>query len=470
VAAVGSVHPAALPASPEPPAALARLHAFRAGLHACCPRRADALVDLAERCFPPRAGHLAAPAEPGAGPPARLGQHLRRAGPRPHRRRAAPRPAGRLPATRRPTGVRGGRDRLAALRRRGLAGAWSVLPSLPPRGRPTDHCRLGVPVESPGQLGAGRLDRPGGRGQAAPLADTDQQAAGQLRALVGRRPAGGPVPLVVLDGGDDSAQLTLDLAEVPVAVLVRLRSDRCFAADPPHGPWQHRPATPARGQVRLRRPHHLAGPTATLRCQDDQDGTVTVAAWAGLQPKQPRHPGHGSGRPRPLVPGTIPGVPAQRVPPGPAPQGAVAVVGQPRPARPGSGVAGVPPPVRPGAHGQVRQADPGLDDPTAPPARPLDLAGAGRLPPAAPGPPAHRRSAAAVGAARPQPHLSPVRVRRGFPRLLCTLGSPATTPKPAGRSPGRPKGRCSGPATRYPAINKPANKPHSKPTTATKAA
>jgi hypothetical protein len=31
---------------------------------------------------------------------------------------------------------------------------------------------------------------------------------------------------------------------------------------------------------------------------------------------------------------------------------------------------------------------------------------------------------------RPQPRLSPLRVRRGFPRLLCTLGSPATTPKP----------------------------------------
>ena len=30
---------------------------------------------------------------------------------------------------------------------------------------------------------------------------------------------------------------------------------------------------------------------------------------------------------------------------------------------------------------------------------------------------------------RPQPRLSPYRVRRGFPRLLCTLGSPAAAPK-----------------------------------------
>jgi hypothetical protein len=71
---------------------------------------------------------------------------------------------------------------------------------------------------------------------------------------------------------------------------------------------------------------------------------------------------------------------------------------------------------------------------------------------------------------RPQPRLSPYRVRRGFPRLLCTLGSPATTPKPSGRSPGRPKGRCSGPAMRHPAIKKPTNKRRSKQTTATKAA
>jgi hypothetical protein len=66
-----------------------------------------------------------------------------------------------------------------------------------------------------------------------PLDDTDQQAAVQVRALLGRLGDGGPVPLVVFDAGYDSAQLTLDLAEARVAVLVRLRSDRCFYHDPP---------------------------------------------------------------------------------------------------------------------------------------------------------------------------------------------------------------------------------------------
>jgi hypothetical protein len=71
---------------------------------------------------------------------------------------------------------------------------------------------------------------------------------------------------------------------------------------------------------------------------------------------------------------------------------------------------------------------------------------------------------------RPPGQLSPYRVRRGFPRLLCTLGSPAAAPKPAGRSPGRPRGSQSGPASRYPAIKKPTSKPRKKATTATKAA
>jgi hypothetical protein len=75
---------------------------------------------------------------------------------------------------------------------------------------------------------------------------------------------------------------------------------------------------------------------------------------------------------------------------------------------------------------------------------------------------------------RPSGKLSPYRVRRGFPRLLCVLGSPASAPKPSGRSPGRPKGSRPGPAARYPAVKKPAtkptNKPRKKPTRTAKAA
>jgi hypothetical protein len=55
-------------------------------------------------------------------------------------------------------------------------------------------------------------------------------------------------------------------------------------------------------------------PTASHTTSDDQYGTVTVHAWAGLHPKQHRHPGHGSGAPRPIVRGTILRVQVQRIP------------------------------------------------------------------------------------------------------------------------------------------------------------
>lgn len=52
--------------------------------------------------------------------------------------------------------------------------------------------------------------------------------------------------------------------------------------------------------------------------------------------------------------------------------------------------------------------------------------------------------------------LTPTRVLRNFASLLPALGTPASAPKPCGRSPGRPKGSRSGPAKRYPALKKAA--------------
>jgi hypothetical protein len=298
-----------------------------------------------------------------------------------------------------------------------------------------------------------------------PLDDSDQQAAVQVRALLGRLGDGGPVPLVVFDAGYDSAQLTLDLAEAPVAVLVRLRSDRCFYADPP-------PRLPGAGGRPRRHgakfncadPTTWPAPTATLVCEDDQYGSVTVQAWAGLHPKQQRHPGHGTGGPRPIVRGTIIRVQVQRVPARTRPPKVLWLWW--------AGPAGreldldlawrayvrrfdlehtvrfckqtlgwtTPRPRHPeqadrwtwlvlACHTQLRLAREVVADQRLPWERP-----------------------------RPPARLSPLRVRRGFPRLLLTLGSPAATPKPAGRSPGRPKGSRRGLAVRCPAIKKPTKK------------
>ena len=310
-----------------------------------------------------------------------------------------------------------------------------------------------------------------------PVDDTDQTAAVQVRALLGRLGDGGPVPLVVLDAGYDSAQLTLDLAEERVAVLVRLRSDRCFYADPP----PRAPGSTGRprrhgAKFNLADPATWPAPTATLVCEDDQYGTVTVAAWAGLHPKQQRHPGHGTGGPRPIVRGTVIRVQVERVPARTRPPKVLWLWW--------AGPAGLQLDLDLAWRAYIRRFDlehtvrfckQTLGWTTPRPRTPtqadrwtwLVLAGYTQL----------RLARAVVVDARlpwerPRPpgRLSPVRVCRGFPRLLVRLGSPAAAPKPSGRSPGRPKGSRCGPAARYPAIKKPAKKPSKKATTATKAA
>ena len=478
MAAPLSVLPSAPPAYPNSPAALARLQAFRAGSYACCTRRADALVDLADAL-------LSAP-----GPVASLPQlSLEPA----HRRGwgslYAALACGRIDA-----------ERLRDL----LVGclppadpdplvfavdvtAWPRCDAecSPERGlyyHPSRHsagqpivagwafqwiCRLGFARDSwTAPVDARRLQ---------PLDDTDHTAAVQVRALLARLSAGGPVPLFVFDAGYDSAQLTLDLAEERVAVLVRLRSDRCFYADPPPRP----PGATGRprrhgAKFAFADPTTWPTPTATLVAHDDQYGTVTVDAWAGLHPKQHRHPGHGSRGPRPIVRGTVIRVQVQRVPARTRPPKVLwlwwagpgeldlelawrayvrrfdlehtvrfckQVLGwtTPRPRHPAQAdrwtwlvLAG---------YAQLRLA--------------RELVGDQRLPWERP---------------RPPGKLSPYRVRRGFPRLLAVLGSPAAAPKPSGRSPGRPKGSCPGPAARYPAIKKAPSTHRNKQPTAAKAA
>ena len=56
----------------------------------------------------------------------------------------------------------------------------------------------------------------------------------------------------------------------------------------------------------------------------------------------------------------------------------------------------------------------------------------------------------------PEGKMTPYRVQRVFSSLLVNLGTPASLPKPCGRSPGRPKGAKSAPAPRYPAFKKSA--------------
>jgi hypothetical protein len=212
--------------------------------------------------------------------------------------------------------------------------------------------------------------------------------------------------------------------------------------------------------------------------EDDQYGTVTVAAWAGLHPKQHRHPGHGSGGPRPIVRGTILRVQVERVPARTRPPKVLWLWWA------GPGELDLDRTWRAytrrfDLEHTVRFAKQTLGWTTPRPRHPeqaerwtwLVVAGYTQLRLA-------RQLVADQRLAweRPRPpgQLSPYRVRRGFSRLLCVLGSPASAPKPSGRSPGRPKDRRSGPALRHPAVKKPTTKPtkkaRKKPTRVAKAA
>lgn len=114
------------------------------------------------------------------------------------------------------------------------------------------------------------------------------RAALQIKRLLPALSADQPRPLfvfdVVFDAGYDPIQLALDLGEAPVAVLVRLRRDRCFYADPD-------PAlAAATGRPRRHGAKFACRDSATWPTPNDerhiddvQYGHVRVRAWMNLQ-------------------------------------------------------------------------------------------------------------------------------------------------------------------------------------------
>jgi hypothetical protein len=236
-------------------------------------------------------------------------------------------------------------------------------------------------------------------------------------------------------------------------VLVRLRADRCFYGDPPPPP-PGKTGRPRRHGAKFNcaDPATWPTPTATLACHDDQDGSVTVAAWGGLHPKQQRHPGHGRRGPLPIVRGTVICVQVQRVPAKTRPP-RVLWLWWAGPGELDLGLAWRACVRRFDLEHTVRFAKQTLGWTTPRPRHPAQADRWTWLVLAADAQPRQARAVVADARLpweRPRPpgRLSPVRVCRGFPRLLVRLGSPAAAPKPAGRSPGRPKGSSRGPTTR----------------------
>jgi hypothetical protein len=295
-----------------------------------------------------------------------------------------------------------------------------------------------------------------------PGEDIGQATAAQIRAVTGRLGIGEAAPLFVFDAGYDPIALTVDLADLPVAILVRIRGDRVFYTAPAaRSPGQM--GRPRRHGARFCCVDPASWPTPehTLETADDQYGRVTVAAWAGLHPKLAGR-GRWTDYPKPpIVPGTVIRVQVEHLP---GPRGRAVKTLWLWWAGPGTpdldlcwrayirrfdlehtfrfckqALGWTTPRVRTpeqadrwtwlilAAYTQLRLARPLTADTRLPWER--------RLPTA---------------------RLTPTRIRRGFLRLLPVLGTPASPPKPCGRSPGRPKGSRRGPAPRHPAIHKAA--------------
>ena len=149
-----------------------------------------------------------------------------------------------------------------------------------------------------------------------PTADAVTVAVEQVRALVGRLALSAAVPLFVFDAGYNPVELTLGLAGVRAAILVRLRSDRCFFADPPAPAPSLRGGRPRRHGAKFdcKAPDTWWPPTAEHHVTDEQYGAVHVQAWADLHPKQQAHATRGMRRPRPIVRGTLIRVEVARLP------------------------------------------------------------------------------------------------------------------------------------------------------------
>jgi hypothetical protein len=313
--------------------------------------------------------------------------------------------------------------------RRGVQSrAWSLLPSIPPLGRPADRGRMGLSVPPTLNFVGESWTAPVDVERVRPAQDANEVATEQVKALL-RLPheyeeeEEGAAPLFVFDAGYDPVKVQQGLKGTPCQILIRLRSGRFYAdpslASPPAHtgrPRRHGPKT------KCSDPSTCPQPSTGYTFEDSGYGTVRVCAWAKLHPKVCSHEGRGSWGPLPIVVGTLVLVEAERLPRGETEHGTDHTSGVRHPEQADRWTWLVV-----ATFTQLRLARTCVADLRLPWVRRYD---SGRL--------------------------RPVRVHRVVSPLLAQLGTPAKPPKPCGRSPGRPKGRLSGQARRYPALKKTA--------------
>ncbi len=146
-----------------------------------------------------------------------------------------------------------------------------------------------------------------------PRQDTEAVAVEQIRALLSRLPDRQNVPLFLFDTGYNSVALAEGLKGASVAILVRLRCDRCFYGDPPPSKGRGRPFRHG-AKMAFKDPGTWTEPTEEYTEQDEQYGTVRVRAWSCMHAVARDHPTKGTRGPRPIVRGTVIRVEVSRLP------------------------------------------------------------------------------------------------------------------------------------------------------------
>ncbi len=121
--------------------------------------------------------------------------------------------------------------------------------------------------------------------------DETEVTAAQVRGVAGRLAEAGhwqpgdPDILVVFDAGYDIARLAFLLADLPVEVCGRLRSDRvlCFPA-PPRGSGRGRPSRHGE-EFKLAEERTWPRPAVTTTTETTRYGTAVASSWNRLHPR-----------------------------------------------------------------------------------------------------------------------------------------------------------------------------------------
>ncbi|WP_217898688.1 NF041680 family putative transposase [Haloechinothrix alba] len=125
-----------------------------------------------------------------------------------------------------------------------------------------------------------------------PCDDATAVTAAQVREIIERLVAAGQYKpgdadiLVVFDAGYDVTRLAFLLADLPVELLGRVRSDRIFRFPPPPRTAGTTGRRPKHGkEFRLADPTTQPGPDAATVTDTDRYGTARASAWNRLHPR-----------------------------------------------------------------------------------------------------------------------------------------------------------------------------------------